>query len=285
MNQLESYSGLSPFEKDEEFAKITIDDIGSPFILDGLTNANKEYTLSFWMRSETSSTITIGKESHSVSSTWIKYSFTFIADDKYISIFFNKTGVYYIYHMQLELGNKPSDWTPAPEDIEEKVDNVETDLIQRIFEQRTSIVSDTEQIILSALKSYVTTGDYESYKETVLAQLAVMSDEIKMTFETTSSQIDDVNGNIQSQFNEFYKHISFTGDNGIEIHDGNNSLTLTMDTDGISFKKNGEQFGFWDGNDFYTGNIIVEVNERAQLGNYAFVPRSDGSLMFLKVGG
>ena len=51
------------------------------------------------------------------------------------------------------------------------------------------------------------------------------------------------------------------------------------------FKKNGVQFGLWDGENFYTGNIIIGVNERAQFGNFAFVPRSDGSLSFLKVGG
>ena len=62
-------------------------------------------------------------------------------------------------------------------------------------------------------------------------------------------------------------------------------MTLELDNDMIKFKKNGVQFGWWDGVDFHTGNIVVEVNERAQFGNFAFVPRSDGSLMFLKVGG
>jgi hypothetical protein len=53
----------------------------------------------------------------------------------------------------------------------------------------------------------------------------------------------------------------------------------------ISFKKNGQQFGWWDGTDFHTGNIIVDVDERAQFGDFAFIPRSDGSMSFLKVGG
>jgi hypothetical protein len=44
-------------------------------------------------------------------------------------------------------------------------------------------------------------------------------------------------------------------------------------------------YGSWDGDNFYTGNLVIRVSERAQLGNFAFVPRSDGSLMFLKVGG
>ena len=53
----------------------------------------------------------------------------------------------------------------------------------------------------------------------------------------------------------------------------------------IEFRKNGVAIGWWDGTDFHTGNIVVEVQERAQFGNFAFVPRTDGSLSFLKVGG
>lgn len=67
--------------------------------------------------------------------------------------------------------------------------------------------------------------------------------------------------------------------------DNAKQLTLEIDDDGIRFKKNGEDIGYWDGDNFHTGNIVVEVNERAQFGNFAYVPRKDGSLSFLKVGG
>ena len=61
------------------------------------------------------------------------------------------------------------------------------------------------------------------------------------------------------------------------------AVELTIENDLIVFRKNGEAFGWWDGVDFHTGNIIVEVNERAQLGDFAFTPRSNGSLSFWKV--
>lgn len=64
---------------------------------------------------------------------------------------------------------------------------------------------------------------------------------------------------------------------------GENAMELTMDHNVISFSKNGELFGWWDGINFHTGNIVINVTERAQFGNYAFVPRTDGSLSFLKV--
>lgn len=46
-----------------------------------------------------------------------------------------------------------------------------------------------------------------------------------------------------------------------------------------------ESFGWWDGQDFHTGNIYVEMTERAVLGPITLQPRSDGTLMFLYTGG
>ena len=72
---------------------------------------------------------------------------------------------------------------------------------------------------------------------------------------------------------------------GLAIKAGEGTMSLRIDNDLIIFEKNGQQFGHWDGVDFHTGNIVIEVTERAQFGNFAFVPRSNGSLSFLKVGG
>ena len=80
------------------------------------------------------------------------------------------------------------------------------------------------------------------------------------------------------------KHFEFTT-NGLLIKAGEGTMNLILDNDLIRFVKNGQQFGWWDGVNFHTGNIEVEVNERAQFGNFAFVPRSNGSLSFLKVTG
>ena len=118
------------------------------------------------------------------------------------------------------------------------------------------------------------------------AEFDVMSKEISMKFTTVTEQVQNVDGQMQNKFNELYKYIKFSGETAITIGSGDNAITLELDNEtGIVFKKNGVQFGLWDGENFYTGNIIIGVNERAQFGNFAFVPRSDGSLSFLKVGG
>lgn len=170
-------------------------------------------------------------------------------------------------------------------DIEETRQNVSS-VRNEIFTESTSIINTCNEIILSALESYVETGDYDQFKQTVEAELKVMSDKISINFTNTTDQINNVNGDLQEFLTKFSKYIEFASETAITIGSGDSTITLEIDNEtGIVFKKNGVQFGLWDGVDFHTGNIVVEVNERAQFGNFAFVPRSDGSLMFLKVGG
>lgn len=153
---------------------------------------------------------------------------------------------------------------------------------QTVLTQNTEVVNTAEQIILSALERYVETGDFEEFRRTVSSELEVLAERISMNFETTTDQVSTVNGDLQTVSQRLEKHFDFTV-NGVTIRAGENSMNLVLDNDLIRFTKNGQQFGWWDGVNFHTGNIVVEVNERAQFGNFAFVPRSNGSLSFLKV--
>lgn len=172
------------------------------------------------------------------------------------------------------------------EAIRNAVDGELEDIRQTVEEQYTSAINTCESIILSALESYVQTSNYEEFKQTIETQFEVMANEIEMNFTMTTEQITNVDGDLQSKFTKLYKYIKFNGETAISIGSGDSTITLEIDNEtGIVFKKNGVQFGWWDGENFHTGNIIINVNERAQFGSFAYVPRSDGSLSFLKVGG
>ena len=195
-------------------------------------------------------------------------------------------GGFYIRDLQVERGTVATDWSPAPEDTDEFIDLNNDSLQQSFTEQTTSVLETSEAIIMAALENYVQTSNYEEFRQTVEAQLSVMADNILMNFQTTTSQINNVDGDLQEKFTQLYKYIKFSGETAITIGSGDSVITLEIDNDtGIVFKRNGVQFGSWDGENFYTGNIVIRVNERAQLGIFAFVPRSDNSLSFLKVGG
>ena len=192
------------------------------------------------------------------------------------------TGETTIHWIKVEKGNKPTDWTPAPEDVDNKIDSTADDLELSIASQSASITNDVHGIVLNALEDYVEKDEYNTYKSSTKSQLEVLSNQIEMNFTSTNSSIETVDGKVDTKFEELTKYIRFSTD-GIEIGKDENSLKLKLDNDMIQFTKNGTPIGWWDGNDFHTGNIVVEVNERAQFGNFAFTPRSDGSLMLLKV--
>ena len=155
---------------------------------------------------------------------------------------------------------------------------------QQVIVQETSMISTCSEMIFAALDSYVKTGDYEQFKATVDAELKILANEISMNFTSNTEYINNVAGDLQAEVTTRKKHINFS-ENGITIGTGDGAMSLEIDNNIIKFKRNGVQFGWWDGVDFHTGNIVVDVNERAQFGDFAFIPRSDGSLMFLKVGG
>jgi hypothetical protein len=124
----------------------------------------------------------------------------------------------------------------------------------------------------------------EKLDERISTSFSQLSDSFSFEFNELRRIVDENDAAAQDRFTEIYKWIRFE-DGSIKLGSSDSNITLTIENDKISFMKNGDQFGWWDGDDFHTGNIVVEVNERAQFGNFAWVPRSDGSLSLLKVGG
>jgi phage minor structural protein len=120
--------------------------------------------------------------------------------------------------------------------------------------------------------------------EAISTRMSILKDEVLIEFETLKATVDSGDAESRAQIEQIHKYISFE-DGNIKLGSSDSAITLTLENDLLVFNKNGLPFGWWDGVDFHTGNIVVKVNERAQFGDFAFVPRTNGSLSFLKVGG
>lgn len=169
-------------------------------------------------------------------------------------------------------------------DAQKSVRQVESSLQSNFLEQMTSITRDTEQIVMSAMESYVENADYEEFKKTVSSELAVMADRITMSFTTATEQLESVNGEVLPVVEFIQKHFLFSGE-GLIIKAGEDSMYLELDNELIQFFKNSSEFGWWNGVDAQLGNIIIGHNQRLQIGNFAVIPRSSGGLSVKKVGG
>lgn len=104
------------------------------------------------------------------------------------------------------------------------------------------------------------------------------------TYKLDISAANILLGGRGNSLSEVLSYISINPvDGSITFGAGENAMSLSIENDLIAFKKNNNTFGWWDGVDFHTGNIKIDVTERAQFGNFAYIPRSDGSLSFLMV--
>lgn len=126
MNTLESTSIRSPALKDEECAKFTITDPTVPFIFHDVIQQDKQYTLSFYSKSDSNGTVRVADKTFAITTDWQECIATFTAQGTDLKMHFDASGIYYLYHAQLEDGNVDTDWTPAPEDAEEEIISTKT---------------------------------------------------------------------------------------------------------------------------------------------------------------
>lgn len=116
-----------------------------------------------------------------------------------------------ITNLKLEKGNKTTDWTPAPEDVDNKINTNKADTEQKITTMQTSIDQNGQQIALKA-----STTEMNASKKTLSN---VISD---LTVNTTTglSLTYDENGSIQSHT---------VGPNGIQIRGDKVDITVNKE--------------------------------------------------------
>lgn len=248
MNVLDAVKVITPYNTEEDCAKFTIDDVDNAFRIASTMISGHMYTFSCWAKADADYQLTvcqiisqdpvtgIGTLENALTvdltTEWQYITHTFAAKTTDLDLLLN-LGTFYMYHAQLELGHKATDWTPNPEDVDKDIENA---------------------------------------KEQAATEADRVVEEVKNEFIAFSDK--------------FGRHIKFLSETAIAIGSDSSQIVLEIDNEaGITFKKNNTPIAWWDGNDFHTSNIFVEVEQRARFGDFAFIPRSDGSLSFLKVGG
>lgn len=110
--------------------------------------SGQQYTFSMWAKASAANTISYGTEQGhttvTLSTTWTRYYYTFIADGKShnYSFYPSVAGTYYIALLQLEYGNKATSWSQAPEDVDTNISlRPTTDEIKAQFTIDTSGIS------------------------------------------------------------------------------------------------------------------------------------------------
>ena len=150
----------------------------------------------------------------------------------------------------------------------------ESAITETVRTQVTAAMQSVESIVFTALEEYVETSTFESYKETISAQLAILSDEISITLTKTMEEIENVEGDLQEKYASITKFFRFV-DDGLLIGESNNAVLLRLDNDIIQFLRNNVPQLFIDEYGLTAEQIRVT---RVIIGNGAWSTEADGRL-------
>lgn len=238
---------------------------------------NTEYTISFLAKRQSEDvnptlmcrfdrnaaiTFVIPSSGLKIDTSWKKYSFTFTTHAESSSeplrfYAYMGTGAYdedtalLIANVKLEKGNKPTDWTPAPEDMLPK------DEAKDIYTTQLEMSKTNSELRLDFTKS-----------------IASASDDMQ-------SKLDASNNVTNQKFGEISKHIRFV-DGKIILGETGSELTLTVQNDRVSFQQSGNEVAYFSNNNLYIKR--AEVLTTLRIGNYEWAPRNDGGLALRKRG-
>jgi hypothetical protein len=157
-----------------------------------------------------------------------------------------------------------------------------TNIINEVVSSNTSILQNAENIIMTALQDYVATSDFETFQQTVSTQFQQTANAFNFNFTNLTSQINNLNGNTQQQFQEISKYIRFE-DGNIILGEAGNEITLKIENDRISFLQNNSEVAYLSNN-----KLVVTDGEFLNsliIGNFAWKPRENGNLSLVKIGG
>lgn len=193
---------------------------------------------------------------------------------------------------KLTLGAQYATFSESQLNTEKAIENVTNNISETttktqnyVTEQITTLNSNIEQaagaIRTEVAETYTSKSELNEYKESVSTQFTQTSNDFTFTFSELRQFIDNVDGDQQTQFQEIRKFIQFL-DGDIILGEVGHPLKLKIENDRIAFILNGVEGAYWANGNFYITDLRVLTSIR--IGNYAFIPRTNGNLSFKWVG-
>ena len=188
-------------------------------------------------------------------------------------------------NFKLELGNKATDWTPAPEDVDEAINTERT-------ERQSAIETKANEITSKVSETYVSNSAFEHYQNTVSTQFTQTKNDFTWSINQSvtdaknemSGQIDSVNGRVdglKQNTDNVNSYMSFDND-GLTLGKSDSAFKTKITNEEWSIQKNGAKVTYINDQTMYITD--GQFTQSLKIGAFGFVPRANGSLDFKKVG-
>ena len=140
----------------------------------------------------------------------------------------------------------------------------------------TAFVQRAEAIIATALEEYVRTGDFETFRSSVITQLSIQAGEIEANFESTTTSISTLSGQTEQQFasirsfirllaTQTDEHGTITQQGGIVIGESSSDIKLKLENDILYFFTGDEKLvttqnaiAWFASNQLYVNNTTIQ---------------------------
>lgn len=224
------------------------------------------------------------------SKDWKLYSTTFVVRTKKVTpkvCFLTRqdSATIYIKKIKLELGNKQTDWTPAPEDVDEAINTERT-------ERQSAIETKANEITAKVSETYVSNSALNHYKEEVSTQFSQTKSDFTWSINRSvtdaknemNGQISSVNGRLdglKQTADNVNSYMSFDND-ALTLGKSDSAFKTKITNQEWSIQKNGAKVTYINDQTMYITD--GQFTQSLKVGSFGFVPRANGSLDFKKVG-
>lgn len=220
----------------------------------------QRYTMSCWARVSSTSdrpNVTLLIRSWSVNDTnrvlakvinnktWVKYSLTFTADAEKNSIQFGQQGPgnIEICGMKLELGNVPTDWSLAMEDIQSQLDEKAN---QKLTNQQLTVLTEKAQLHDAELKAKATMEQLSNLEKAYEGRMKANEEAIKKSEADLILAASRIEATIQElgglrELKKFVDSYMSSSNEGLVIGKNDGSSTIKVSSDRISMFSAGKE--------------------------------------------
>ena len=174
-------------------------------------------------------------------------------------------------NFKLEIGNKATDWTPAPEDQEQYVNDKIAASEKTTEESYKALINQTAKDISLLVQSVKSTADSNSSSiSTIASNLKVTSDGLNATKTSINTLTDAVNGTISKQ--ELQQYLRWNGDN-LELGDSVKPFKCRLSDTELAFYQNEDKVAWISNKELYILKAIIA--QSIGCGNFMFVDEGD----------
>ncbi len=183
----------------------------------------------------------------------------------------NKKGMFKLGRPKLELGNKATDWTPAPEDQEQYVDDKIAASEKTTEESYKALINQTAQEISLLVQSVKSTADSNSSSiSTIASNLKVTSDGLNATKTSINTLTNAVNGTVSKQ--ELQQYLRWNGGD-LELGNSIQPFRCKLSNTELAFYQNEDKVAWISNKELYILKAVIA--QSIGCGNFMFVDEGD----------